>query len=337
MEFKPIKVTYFSRKQGVGYSIERVFKDIAENLPSSIKPTFHFKKSSNNSILFRFFHIFDAAFNQGEINHITGDIHYVSYLFPKKKSVITIHDCGTFFRFRGFKKSLYWFFWFWLPIKRCNYVIAISNSTKEEILRLIPSAENKLRVIENPISNIFQPNPSVFNKQKPRFLHIGSAKNKNLERHVEALKGLNCKLILIGNFSEVQIQILKNSKLDFMIFSNLNDSEILEQYQLSDIVLFASTYEGFGLPIIEAQAVGRPVITSDLMPMINVAGGAALLVNPLNVLSIREGVEKIISDDIFRANLINLGFNNVKRFNSKNIASQYADLYLEIASKNLNN
>jgi len=96
------------------------------------------------------------------------------------------------------------------------------------------------------------------------------------------------------------------------------------------MLVFASTYEGFGLPIVEAQATGRPVVTSNILSMPEVAGGAACLVDPFNVASIREGIAKVIQDSSYREYLVRLGFENVKRFQPENIAKNYLDIYTNI-------
>jgi glycosyltransferase involved in cell wall biosynthesis len=110
----------------------------------------------------------------------------------------------------------------------------------------------------------------------------------------------------------------------------LSRAELLEQYRRCDLLLFASTYEGFGLPIVEAQAVGRPVVAGEVWSMPEVAGGAACLVDPFDAGSIRAGVRRVISDATYRDRLIELGFVNARRFRAQAIAEQYAMLYREI-------
>jgi glycosyltransferase involved in cell wall biosynthesis len=102
------------------------------------------------------------------------------------------------------------------------------------------------------------------------------------------------------------------------------------------MVIFASTYEGFGLPIIEANAVGRPVVTSDIYSMPEVAGDAACLVNPFDVSNIRTGVLRVIQDESYRRKLIENGFKNVERFKPNAIAQQYLELYKELFRKSHN-
>jgi glycosyltransferase involved in cell wall biosynthesis len=100
---------------------------------------------------------------------------------------------------------------------------------------------------------------------------------------------------------------------------------------MADIIALASSYEGFGMPILEGQAVGRPVITSNILSMPEVAGNAACLVDPYDPSSIRQGILKIIQDAAYRDELVRKGFANVKRFDPQVIALQYLDLYKKVA------
>jgi len=108
---------------------------------------------------------------------------------------------------------------------------------------------------------------------------------------------------------------------------DIHDDEIVREYLNADMLVFVSTYEGFGLPILEGQAAGRPVITSCLSPMKEVAGGGACLVDPYSIVDIREGVLRVIHDSQYRAMLIQAGFDNVRAYSPKNVARQYSSLY----------
>ena len=99
------------------------------------------------------------------------------------------------------------------------------------------------------------------------------------------------------------------------------------------MISFCSLLEGFGLPILEAQATGRPVITSNLSSMPEVAGNGALLVDPYDVNAIRKGILRIIQDGALRENLIVKGLENVKRFSPQKVADAYVELYRLIAEK----
>ncbi|MDX1406931.1 MAG: glycosyltransferase, partial [Saprospiraceae bacterium] len=107
----------------------------------------------------------------------------------------------------------------------------------------------------------------------------------------------------------------------------LDRTQIAEKYRTCDIVTFVSTYEGFGLPILEGQASGRAVLTSNLSPMKEVAGQGACLVDPTDVQAIGDGIRKIIGDRTYRETLIAQGLENVSRYDVSVMARGYIDLY----------
>jgi glycosyltransferase involved in cell wall biosynthesis len=145
-----------------------------------------------------------------------------------------------------------------------------------------------------------------------------------------AIKDIFCHLRIIGRLNEEQLKLLKKYKINYSNTFDLSATEMLEEYRKADIVTFVSTYEGFGMPIIEANAVGRVVITSNIAAMPEVANNAALMVNPLDTEAIRNGILKLINDDNYRNQLIQNGFENAKRFDVNVIAEQYLELYKEV-------
>jgi glycosyltransferase involved in cell wall biosynthesis len=186
-------------------------------------------------------------------------------------------------------------------------------------------------VIEIPLQDIlYSESKKTFNAECPTILQIGTAPHKNITNLVRALKGMNCLFRIIGKLNEELLNELKLNKINFTNDYNLDDGEIKNEYQKADIVAFCSIYEGFGLPIVEAQAMRTTVVTSDLSPMKEVAGGGAVLVDPEKILSIRDGILRIINDESLRNNLVAQGLINIKRFETARIASQYESLYREI-------
>jgi glycosyltransferase involved in cell wall biosynthesis len=98
----------------------------------------------------------------------------------------------------------------------------------------------------------------------------------------------------------------------------------------ADLVAFVSTYEGFGVPILEAQATGRVVISGNISPLTEVSGGGALLVDPSNSDEIKKGILQITENETLRNNLIQIGLENVKKYSAKSVAAQYFELYKTI-------
>lgn len=257
--------------------------------------------------------------------HISGHDHYLLW-YPFQKAILTIHDIEALKRKSGFKRWLFQKLWFDWPIRNAKVVTTISEFSKREILSL-GNYKTPIQVIHNPLTLPLNFTPKVFNKAKPRILHIGTKQNKNLSRLIQALKGIDCELIIIGQASEALNAELNAYGIDYSIKSNLSNDEMIAEYKASDLLAFVSTYEGFGLPILEAQAAGRPVLTSNLASMPEVTGEGALLVDPYSVAAIREGVLKLIQDEKLRESLIQKGLENVKRFDAESIARQYLELY----------
>jgi glycosyltransferase involved in cell wall biosynthesis len=112
----------------------------------------------------------------------------------------------------------------------------------------------------------------------------------------------------------------------------LTDEELVAAYRRSDMVVFASLYEGFGLPILEAQAMGRPVITSNFGAMREAAGDGALLVDPYSVEEIRAAIMRIKNEPGLREELVCKGRENAEKFRADPIALKYAQIYRALAT-----
>ncbi len=336
MKKKPIPHTaiFFRKPQSGNISIERLFDYIIKEFPADSTYKIFISTFISRGVFKRLFNIFEAYFRRNDVNHITGDVHFLSYLLPKNKTILTIHDCAVLERLHGIKKYIFYFFWFWLPEKRVSIITVISESTKKEVLRYIKCDEKKIRVIHDCISKEFNPVPKVFDSKMPIILQIGTGDNKNIINVAKALSGITCHLRIIGRLSEQQIIQLTKSNINYTNSFNLSDADIVNEYIKCDVLIFASTYEGFGMPILEANATGRPVLTSNILSMPEVAGNAACLVNPFDIDDIRRGILKILSDELFRGQLVTNGYINAKRFNPKNISNQYINLYKEIHQNN---
>ena len=253
-------------------------------------------------------------------------MHELVFSLVGCKSILTIHDLVFLHNAKNPIKRFYkWLFWLYFPIKLSNKVICISSETKKNILKSIKT--DKLMVIPNPVDPMITYKPKLFNSARPIILHIGTGWNKNLVKVVESLNGISCHLRIVGVLSEIQKKILKCTNIEYSNAINLSDSEIYQEYINCDIVSFPSIYEGFGMPIIEGQATGRSVLTSKIEPLLEVSGNAAAYVNPNDLESIRNGFVKLIEDQEYRNKCIQMGLENVKRYNVKILAKRYLDVY----------
>jgi glycosyltransferase involved in cell wall biosynthesis len=260
------------------------------------------------------------------ICHITGHNTYLG-LVSGKNTILTIHDIGSAFNGSKLRDYIIANLWFRCPFSKVKIITVISQFSANEIIRRFPKAEKKIRVIHNPVDDRFQYNSKKFNECEPLILCVGTKKNKNLERTIKAITGLRCRLAILGILSKEQKQLLDSNYISYTEYSKLSLNEVTELYKLCDLLVFASTYEGFGMPILEAQATGRPVITSNIGAMAEIAGGSAELTDPYAVSSIRNGILKVINDKALRERLLVKGLENVEKYRAAKIAEKYLELY----------
>jgi glycosyltransferase involved in cell wall biosynthesis len=321
---------FFRKKINGAYSVERYFDDIRYYLKDDLKIKVFENPYPSRGVINKIINIVVAIFRNCDINHISGDIHYITLLMNKKKTILTVLDCNMMERLSGFKRLIFWIFWLWLPEKRCKIITVISLSSKLELLKYLNCDPNKIKVIPCCVSNEFIYSKKEFKKQKPVILQIGTFPNKNIERLIFSLENIECSLVIVGRLTNEHLNLLKKYKIDFTNYVNISRDQLVERYYEADIVAFISTYEGFGLPIIEANAVGRVVVTSNILSMPEVANGSACLVNPFNIQSIRDGILKVIDDDGYREKLIIDGRINATKYSAKKIAYQYKNLYAKL-------
>jgi glycosyltransferase involved in cell wall biosynthesis len=332
MENLKIKVAFFFRKKLPQFnSIEELFNAIILQISLCERAIIIELPEARINLKSIWVNLKFAYKNRNKYNHITGHINYIA-LATGRNSILTVHDVNSIVQGNLLHRNLKKIIWFWIPAIIVKKITVISEFSKKELVELIPFAKNKIHVIYNPIKDELVFSPKLFNKEKPVILHIGTKRNKNLERTIEALKEISCKFVIIGELSNKQKELLELNKIDYSHKCFIPYNEIIEAYVKCDILSFVSTYEGFGMPIIEAQAIGRPVLTSNLGAMKEVAGTYACLVDPYSICSIKNGIVKLIEDDAYRTNLIKESLKNVERFKLDKIANEYLDLYKKMDS-----
>jgi glycosyltransferase involved in cell wall biosynthesis len=327
-----MNVTHYQRRpHAAQVSVERVFAALREKMPKDIVCRPFVSRFVSKGILRRLYNMVEARFHQADVNHITGDVHFLALLLDKRRTVLTILDSVSLERLQGVRREVLRWLWYVLPIARSAAVTAISESSKNELLRHVRCDPAKIQVVPVCISGDFVADPREFNAACLRILQVGAAANKNLLRVAEALAGVSCEWLIVGALDPEQERRFRELGLNYRALGVLEAAAVYEAYRSCDMLVFASTYEGFGLPIVEANAVGRPVVTSNILSMPEVAGDAACLVDPFDVASIRAGILRVINEPEYRARLVTNGFRNAERFSAGNVARQYAAIYRELA------
>lgn len=269
-----------------------------------------------------------ACARAGEVNHVTGDVHYLATALPPERTVLTVHDCVAMHRGGPLKRAVLKHWYFVKPVRHARMVTVISEATRRELIAVTGCAPGKIRLVPDCVSEVFDHAPREFNDSRPTVLMVGALPHKNLERTVRALEGESFRLRVIGRLTSQQQALLR--AVDHTAEHDLSPEEMAQRYREADVVCFPSLYEGFGMPILEGQATGRAVITSGRAPMRDVAGGGACLVDPESEASIREGFRRVVSDAAYRAELIAKGLENVRQYSAERVAGMYLDIYREV-------
>jgi glycosyltransferase involved in cell wall biosynthesis len=323
-----IDVVQFQRRAAPGaFSIERAFASVRSALPDDVAVRLETNRYYSQGLLPRLYDGLRARRRAGRVNHVLGDVHYLAWFLPRRGSIVTVHDCISLERHRGVRRALYWFFWYWLPLQRAEHVTVVSAYTREALARWVPRARASVSVIPPPLGREFAAAPTPPRGERLRLLQVGTAENKNLPRVIEACRELQVTLVIIGRLDAGCTDRLRALCVDYENHFELCDAELVGVYRSSHVLIFASTYEGFGLPIIEAQATGRPVITSRLCSMPETSGGAACLVDPFDVADIRRAILRLSADHEYSAELVRRGYENAARYAPERIGAAYAALY----------
>jgi glycosyltransferase involved in cell wall biosynthesis len=322
------KITLIFRFKDKGrYSIEKLYSGFLDcdnisyfQIPCNLNSI----KSSFKIFLFLIFKKIDS-----KILHITGDVNYVTIFFPFKYKILTIHDFYNLKKFKGFKRSIYKLFWFDIPIWQSKSIIVISNSTYQDFMHYYPKQASKVCRINNAVK--FKQIELEIKRDKEKFniLAIGSTENKNIQNLIEAVKDLDDIKIIIVGVNKYEY-LLNKYNIEYEIHFDINNFELLKLYHESSLLYFASTSEGFGIPILEANFYSLPVITSNISPMTDVAGDGAFFVNPFDVDDIRTGILEVKSNTEIQESLIKNGLANVKKYDYSTFMNKHFEIYNKI-------
>lgn len=264
--------------------------------------------------------------------------HFNVPVFYSAPFVVTIHDlilkhfptrkASTLGPVRYFIKNLGYNFVIKSALKRAGKIIAVSNYTKEDILKYFKIDSDKIEVIYEGAPQKREEKK----KQENYLLYVGNAyPHKNLERLILAFEQLDypdLKLVLVGQLDYFYQRLKTNINSQRIIFTDyVSDEQLAELYQNALIYIFPSLCEGFGLPPLEAMSYGLPVVSSSASCLPEILGKAALYFDPENVNDILEKIKQILDNQSLKKELISAGYQRIKEYDWQKTARQTLEIY----------
>ena len=280
---------------------------------------------------------------------------YVLPLFLPCRSVLTIHD--ILFEsnpefFPKFHRKLLKFF---VPIsaKRSHRIISVSEFTKNQIIKYYNISPEKITVIHEAASRQFTPirNKDFIFSQLMRYgirkryvLFVGRVEpRKNIHGLLEAFNHMGRRnhrdlcLVIVGNQDRIfqSTELAKSIKdirvnSDVIFTGGVSEQDLSILYNGAEVLVYPAFAEGFGLPVLEAMACGTPVVTSNTTSLPEIAGDAALLVNPYSTREIGECLERVLKDRQLRRELTRKGLQRAKKFQWREASMKTIEVYREL-------
>ncbi|WP_297983041.1 glycosyltransferase family 1 protein [uncultured Chryseobacterium sp.] len=276
--------------------------------------------------------------------------HSSYYRYSNSKNAInvtTVHDFTTEYYRTGLARWVH-FQQKKQAIKKSEGIVCISENTKKDLLKFHPWAANKkIKVINNGVSDDFFKIENEFNLEsiderfkkftdKKLLIFIGHRTSyKNFDKAVEAYSNLNhpdYHFLIIGEALNESEHNLLNEKLkqdSYTVLSGINNFKLNHLYNKAFCLIYPSSYEGFGIPLIEAMKTGLPVIASKNSSIPEVAGEAGVLLDNLDENSINQEIIKL-EDSTYRSMIIEKGWVQAKKFNWDKTFEQYHQFYKEL-------
>ncbi len=291
------------------------------------------------------------------IDHTDG---HIAYRLKKagKSVIVTCHDLVQYIypeilnneaRFPAFSLAV----WRYSVkgITTADGTIAISNNTAQDLINCLKINPEKISIVFNGVnSNFSLPDPKIAAEWRQKYikspeeiclLNVGNNhQRKNIETVLKVVKtmvdsNIPVRLWKVGeDFYPEQKQYIQANNLDkhITLINSPDRDTLIRFYHAADILLAPSLYEGFGLTILEAMACGTPIITSNVSALPEVAGDAAILVEPTDVEAITQAIASIHQDSALRQTLVDRGLARVKEFSWKKTAEQTAIFYEQIVA-----
>ena len=220
-------------------------------------------------------------------------------------------------------------------ISHGNHIIADSVSTKNDLVEKYQIKESQIDVVYPGISTTYSPvSKEELERVKTKYslpsryiLSLGTQEpRKNLERLIEATRTLGLPLVIAGKYGWGK---KVGNPQHVTVLGFVAEDDLPALYSSATVFCYPSLYEGFGFPVLEAMACGTPVVTSNISSLPEVTGDAAILVDPMNIESIKSGIEQALTSS---EKMIKKGIQQAKKFSWQNTASQVIKIYEKLGT-----
>ena len=250
-------------------------------------------------------------------------------------NITTVHDFTYEYFSHGLARNIHCWQKY-KAIRNSDFIICISENTKNDLLKFLPDVDKrKIRVIHNGVSEDYYKiqDSKALNIEKGNFAVFVGARDgyKNFALAVEAIAETTLQLKIVGpplNDSEKQFLKTKFGDNRYQYVGRVTNNELNKLYNSAFCLLYPSSYEGFGIPVIEAQKAGCPVIAANQSSIPEIIGDKSLLINSLTAKNIIEKIN-LLKNSSIRDELITAGLDNSKRFSWDNTFSATLDVYHE--------
>lgn len=287
---------------------------------------------------------FAARSDRLDVMHFPYNTSWVVKVCP---TIVTLHDVNPLLDLKyGLKNWLLYCYYLFSIFITANLVITDSEVSRSEISKLVPKLLNKCKVVYAGIEDGFRQRDIQKQIGKPYLLFIGgSDPNKNLLAVLKSMKlfqtqyDFEIPLVVVGkkinNKNSIKIaETIRELNISSLVtWSNtVTDEELITLYQNAASLVFPSFREGFGFPILEAMACGIPVITSNTSSMVEIAGGAAFLIDPHSPEDIARAIVTVCKDKNIHDKLVNSGLKRSSHFTWERTAYETLELYKSVLS-----
>lgn len=267
---------------------------------------------------------------------------YNAPLFVVRPYIFIVHDLNHIDRPENsnlFKRMYYRF----IMLRACRNafrVLTVSEFSRQRIISWAQIPEMHVVNIGNGVDSCYMPNVNPYTPGYQYLLCVGNRKaHKNegrvLEAFAKAKIDSGIRLLFTGNVNEQMMSLCQQLGIEnrVVFMGRIPEEDFPGLYRGALGLVFPSLYEGFGLPVIEAMACGTPVLTSNNTSLPEVAGDAAILVDPLSVEQISTGIECICSDMNLREKLIERGIQQARKFRWDTVTNNVQNALSELAKK----